>query len=210
MTPAPIIDDTQARIDRIEQRIRSLHVYDGVIGWDRYDDLPVETFPVEFGIPDIERYTGIGCPRIYLQLYSAVMRGHRLDEAQMIMLFPLSLSGTAQRWFASLDPSRRRTWADLGQEFMRQYSFNTVVDVSRRELEALRQRSDELVTSFISRWREKIAQIIDRPSERDQINMIMHSLQPCFARHLLGYPQTDFGSLVQALYGIEEGISRGF
>ena len=85
------------------------------------------------------------------------MRGHRLDESQMIMLFPLLLSGAAQRWFASLDPSRRRTWADLGQEFIRQYSFNTVVDVSRRELEALRQRPDESVTSFISRWREKIA-----------------------------------------------------
>ena len=127
----------------------------------------------------------------------------------MIMLFPLSLSGAAQRWFASLDPSRRRTWADLGQEFIRQYSFNTVVDVSRRELEALRQRPDESVTSFISRLREKIAQIIDRPSERDQISMIMRSLQPRFARHLMGFPQTDFGSLVQALYGIEEGISRG-
>ena len=165
--------------------------------------------PVEFRMPDIERYTGIRCPRIHLQLYSTVMRGHRLDEAQMIMLLPLSLSGAAQRWFASLDPSRRRTWADLGQEFIRQYSFNTVVDVSRRELEALRQRPDESVTSFISRWREKIAQIIDRPSECDQIGMIMRSLQPRFARHLMGFPQTDFGSLVQALYGIEEGISRG-
>ena len=50
----------------------------------------------------------------------------------MIMLFPLSLSGATQRWFASLEPSRRRTWADLGQEFIRQYSFNTAVDVSRR------------------------------------------------------------------------------
>ena len=39
--------------------------------------------------------------------------------------------------------------------------------------------------------------------------MIMRSLQPRFARHLMGFPQTDFGSLVQALYGIEEGISRG-
>ena len=65
-----------------------------------------------------------------------------LSEVQLmhaIMLFPLSLSGTAQRWFASLDPSRRRTWANLGQEFIRQYSFNTIVDVSRRELEALRR-----------------------------------------------------------------------
>ena len=205
VTPAPIIDETQARIDRIEQRIRSLHVFDGVIGWDGYDDLPVATLPVKFRMPDIERYTRIGCPRIHLQLYNAVMRRHRLDEAQMIMLFPLSLSGAAQHWFASLDPSRRRTWADLGQEFIKQYSFNTVVD----ELEALRQRPDESVTSFISQWREKIAQIIDRPLERDQISMIIRSLQPRFARHLMGFPQTDFGSLVQALYGIEEGISRG-
>ena len=73
---------------------------------------------VEFRMLDIERYIGIGCPRIQLQLYTVVMRGHRLDETQMIMLFPLSLSGAAQRWFASLDPSRRRTWVDLGQEFI--------------------------------------------------------------------------------------------
>ena len=47
------------------------------------------------------------------------------------------------------------------------------------------------------------------PSEKDQINMIMKSLQPRFARHLMGFPHTDFGSLVQALYGIDEGITRG-
>ena len=73
----------------------------------------------------------------------------------------------------------------------------------------MRQRSEELVTSFISRWREKISQVIDRPSERDQISMIMRSLQPRFARHLMRFSHTDFGSLVQALYGIEEGITKG-
>ena len=39
--------------------------------------------------------------------------------------------------------------------------------------------------------------------------MILRSLQPRFARHLMGFPRRDFGSLVQALYGIEEGIARG-
>ena len=57
----------------------------------------MEALLVKFRMLDIERYTGIGSPRIHLQLYSAVMHGHRLDEAQMIMLFPLSLSGVAQR-----------------------------------------------------------------------------------------------------------------
>ena len=53
------------------------------------------------------------------------------------------------------------------------------------------------MTSFISRWREKIAQIVDRPSKKkDHISMILRSLQPRFARHLMGFPHTDFGSLV--------------
>ena len=80
------------------------------------------------------------------------------------MLFPMSLSGVAQRWFASLDVSRRRTWDNLAPEFLRQLPFNTVIGVSRRELEALRQGPEESMTSFISRWRENITQIIDHPS----------------------------------------------
>ena len=74
VAPAPIIDDTQARIDKIEQRIRSLHVLDGFMGWDGYDGLPVVALSVQFRMPNIERYTGIGCPRIHLQLYIVVMR----------------------------------------------------------------------------------------------------------------------------------------
>ena len=73
VTPAQVADDTQAHIKRIEQRMRSLHVTDGVMSWDGYDDLPIAALPVEFRKLDIERYTGIGCPRIHLQLYSAIM-----------------------------------------------------------------------------------------------------------------------------------------
>ena len=71
----------------------------------------------------------------------------------------------------------------------------------RIELEALRQRLDESVSSFISRWRGKIAEIIDRPSEKDQI-------QPKIARHVVGVPFTNFGSLVLALYDVDDGILR--
>ena len=75
--------------------MRSLHVSDRIMSWDGYDDFPVSAFLVEFHMPDIERYTRIRCPYIHLQLYNIVMRRHKLDKAQMIMLFPLSLSGAA-------------------------------------------------------------------------------------------------------------------
>ena len=61
--------------------MRLLHVSNGVISWDGYDDLPVATLSVEFRMPNIERYMGIGCLRIHLQLYNVVMCGYRLHKA---------------------------------------------------------------------------------------------------------------------------------
>ena len=39
--------------------------------------------------------------------------------------------------------------------------------------------------------------------------MVLRSLQPRIARHVVGIPFTDFGSLVLALYDVEDGISSG-
>ena len=39
--------------------------------------------------------------------------------------------------------------------------------------------------------------------------MVLRSLQPRIARHVVEVPFTNFGSLVLALYDVEDGISRG-
>ena len=51
--------------------------------------------------------------------------------------------------------------------------------------------------------------MIDLPSEREKISMIMRSLQPSYARHLMGVPIMDYRALIEALYGIEDGMARG-
>ena len=51
--------------------------------------------------------------------------------------------------------------------------------------------------------------MIDRPSEKEKINMIMRSLHPSYARHLIGVPIMDYKALIEALYGIEDGMMRG-
>ncbi|RVW69252.1 hypothetical protein CK203_061384 [Vitis vinifera] len=187
VTPVTIVEDPRSCMDKLERRIGQMRDLDEMISWDDPDDVPVATLPVGFRMPDIERYTGVGCPHIHLRLYSTVMRALGLDEAQLLTLFPLSLTSMTQRRYASLETSRRRTWEDLAQEFLRQYSFSGDTSVTRRELEFLRQGSDESVSSFISRWREKAAEMIERLAERDQMSI----------------------SLVQALFDVDDGISIG-
>ena len=68
ITPVTIIKDPRSRMDRLERRIRQMRDPDEMISWDDTNDVPVATLPVGFKMPDIERYTGIGCPRIHLRL----------------------------------------------------------------------------------------------------------------------------------------------
>ncbi|RVW91931.1 hypothetical protein CK203_030166 [Vitis vinifera] len=150
--------------------------------WDDRDGIPAASLPAKFRMSDIERYSGIGCPKIHLRLYSTVMRAHGIDDAQLVALFPMSLSGAAQS-------------ADI--------------DVSRRELEATRQRPDESISSFVTRWKAKVAGMIDQPKEQDQIDMVLRNLQLRFARRLVGVPFQDLKSLVQADFSVEEAIARG-
>ncbi|RVW12838.1 hypothetical protein CK203_110830 [Vitis vinifera] len=154
----PIIDDTRlaeqkARVERLEFRMRQIKLQDGGLTWDDRDGILAASLPTKFCMPDIERYSGIGCPKIHLRLYSTVMRAHRIDDAQLVVaLFLMSLSGAAQKC------------ADI--------------DVSRRELEATRQRPDEFISSFLSRWRAKMAGMIDQPKEQDQLDLERATTHP--------------------------------
>ena len=112
-------DASDDRIQRVEQMLRQLRVTEGMDVWDGLDSAPVTLLLPKFRMPDMERYTCRGCPRTHLRIYSQLMRGMGLDETQLIMLFPLSLSSVAQSWFATLDASRKRTWEDLAHEFIR-------------------------------------------------------------------------------------------
>ncbi|RVW23531.1 hypothetical protein CK203_090745 [Vitis vinifera] len=119
----PIIGDTrlaeqEAKVERLESMMRQIKLQDGGLTWDDRDGIPAASLPAKFRMPDIERYSGIGCPKIHLRLYSTVMRAHGIDDAQLVALFPMSLSGAAQRWFASVEPSRLRTWEDVAREFL--------------------------------------------------------------------------------------------
>ncbi|WKA04999.1 hypothetical protein VitviT2T_022989 [Vitis vinifera] len=189
--------------------MRQIRLQDGGLTWDDRDGIPAASLPAKFRMPDIERYSGIGCPKIHLRLYSTVMRAHGIDDAQLVALFPMSLSGAAQRWFASVESSRLRTWEDVAREFLTQFAFSADIDVSRRELEATRQRPEESISSFVTRWRAKVAGMVDRPKEQDQIDMVLRNLQPRFARRLVGIPFQDLRSLVQATFSVEEAIARG-
>ena len=63
---------------------------------------------------------------------------------------------------------------------MDQFIFNTMIDVTLRDLEMTKKGIGETFSENMTRWKRKASKTVNRPNENDQINMIIKNL-------LLGY-----------------------
>ena len=62
--------------------------------------------------------------------------------------------------------------------FVNQNSYKTQIEMTTQELEATHQNPTEPFVEFVTRWRVKAAQMTDRPSERDQVRIVVQNLKP--------------------------------
>ncbi|RVW27546.1 Gypsy retrotransposon integrase-like protein 1 [Vitis vinifera] len=72
----PNLGGSHARMDRLEQRLRQLRTSDRAVTWEDFYEAPVASLPAKFRMPEIERYTGIGCSRIHLRLIALLISPH--------------------------------------------------------------------------------------------------------------------------------------
>jgi hypothetical protein len=68
-------------------------------------------------------------------------------------LFPLSLSGAAFTWFISLPPNSVYTFSDIENKF-HDYFFNGEIELKSSHLVSVKQKSNELVTEYIRRFKD--------------------------------------------------------
>ena len=76
---------------------------------------------------------------------------------------------------------------------MDQFIFNTMIDVTLRDLETTKHGVGETFSEYMTRWMTKASRMVNRPNEKEQINMIIKNLLPvynfchCLLAHLENY-----------------------
>ena len=117
--------------------------------------------------------------------------------------------GGASRWYYSLDPSKTKVWNELVDLFMDQFIFNTMIDVTLRDLETTKQGMGETFSKYMTKWKTKASRIVNRLSEKDQINMIIKNLLPTYNSRPLSLPISSFGELCDCGTRIEDALNNG-
>lgn len=114
------------------------------------------------------------------------------EDVLLVRFFPLSLSGLAFSWFASLPPNSINSWANLENQFHR-YFFTGITEMAPSNLMALKQRSGESVANYIQRFRDVRSRCYSLVlTDRQLANMAWFRLQPTLKERLLS---NDFDSL---------------
>ena len=109
----------------------------------------------------------------------------------------------------SLDPSKTKVWNELVELFVDQFIFITMIDVTLRDLEATKQGVGETFSKYMTRWNGKESRMVNRPNEKDQINMIVKNLLSAYNCRLLSLPISSFGELCDCGTRIEDAINDG-
>jgi len=74
-------------------------------------------------------------------------------KALAIRMFPLSLTGIAFSWFASLAPGSINSWLDLEKKF-HEHFFSGSKELKLSHLTSVKQQRDEPVVDYFRRFRD--------------------------------------------------------
>ena len=114
----------------------------------------------------------------------------------LAQMFQNILTEATLRWFLNMEDTRARNWVDICSEFHSQYKYNIEVDVTRRDLETTKQEPKESFLAFMTKWRSKVAQMMNRPNEEEQLTMGVKNLLPIYHKYLFSQYFPNFKALI--------------
>ncbi|KAJ9185100.1 hypothetical protein P3X46_004767 [Hevea brasiliensis] len=143
----------------------------GLLDADDFDIQLDGNLPEKFKMPDLAKFDGTGDPKTHFRSYLIVMK---------------------------TTATVRKDWEELVRRFVQQYSYNTALDVTLRDLETTRQKPNETFSEYLLRWRKKAMKMTNRLTEKDQVRLVVKSLQPSYYEKLCYYPLATFEQLYDA------------
>ena len=167
-----------------------------------------EPLSSKYQFPSMKKYSVTDDPHLYLKQYVIYMKATGLSNNHIIRQFSMSLEGAIIQWYYTLDAHVQWDWKELCSTFIKQYGLNSQFEVSLQELQNTTKRHDESFTSFLTRWREKLAQMKYRPAESNQLMIAIEACIPPLADKLKDMDIKDFKDLYRFGVQVEADLNE--
>lgn len=169
-----------------------------------YDALP---FPKGYHKPSFDKFDGVNSsPHELAHFYSACGETSQSD-AFLVRQFVQSLKGAAFTWYSQLQPGSILTWDDMQKAFLAQF-VSSKKKVSIIDLAEAKQKPNEGINEFISRWRSLNLQCSEKLTEHSAVQMCSNNLLPEIATFVSTAEPQTFEALVSKASNVERQMTR--
>ena len=127
------------RINKMEAMIKRARKMEDLMDYQSLSFFPDVRLPPKFKMPTLDKFVGTGCPKSHLKMYMMDMQSLGATKELLAQIFQNTLTRASLMWFLNLDNARARSWEDICYEFHNQYKYNIIMDVTRRDLETMKQ-----------------------------------------------------------------------
>ena len=107
----------------------------------------------------MDSYDGVRDPLDHLEIFKTLMHLQGVADAIMYRAFPTTLKGAARIWFSRLTPNLISTFKELSAQFTTYFIGGHRYKKSTACLMSIKQREDETLRSYISRFNKKALSI---------------------------------------------------
>ena len=148
-----------------------------------------------------------GSPQEHLAHFYSACGESALSDALLIRQFVQSLKGSAFTWYTQLQPGSIHTWDDLQRAFLAQF-VSSKKKVSIIDLADARQKSNESVNEFITRWRSLNLQCSEKLTEQSAVQICSNNLLPEIATFIGTAEPQSFDALVSKASNVERQVAH--
>ena len=108
-----------------------------------------------------------------------------------------------------MEDTRAQNWEYICRKFHNQYKYNIEVDVMKKDMETTKQEPKESFAAFITKWRSKATQMMNKPNEVEKLTMVVKNLLPIHHKYLFAQYFPNFKALRALALGNANAISKG-
>ena len=159
----------------------------------------VNSFPLphKFCMPHIDSYDGVKDPLDHLETFKTLMHLQGVAVEIMCRAFLTTLKGAARIWFSRLMPNSVSTFKELSTQFTAHFIGGHRYKKSTACLMSIKQREDEMLRSYISRF-NKEALSIDKANDKILVAAFTNRLQK--GKFLFSLYKNDPKTMSKVLY----------
>lgn len=111
-------------------------------------NLNILPFPQHCEIPKYDKYNGKFDPQDHIREFCTMSMEFAHDKTYLMRLFPRSLNGQSMEWFSRL-PSGIKSFEELVNRFISQYSYNIRNEITMLDLCNVKQKNGESFMIFL-------------------------------------------------------------